>query len=67
VQPHTFAVPPPPQVLGDVQDPQSSTSGHVASEIMPQLAPCAAQVVAVQHVPNLLVGALLTQSPPQQL
>jgi hypothetical protein len=65
VQPQTFAVPPPPQVLGDPQDPQSSMSGQVPSEIMPQLAPCAAQVVGVQHVPNELVS--LTQTPVQQL
>lgn len=66
VQPHTFGVPPPPHVLGDVQEPQSSASGQVPSGIVPQVAPCAAHVVCVQHVPNKLVAGFLKHSRLQQ-
>ena len=53
------------------QVPQTSMSGHDPSGIMPQAAPCAAQVVGVQHVPNFLPDALahtpLCPFVPQQL
>jgi hypothetical protein len=67
--PQTFGVPLPPQVSGSVHVPQFSMSGQVPSLMRPQLAPSAAHVVGVQHVPRGLLpgGALLTQTPPQQL
>src|SRR5947199_269018 len=53
------------------QMPQTSMSGHDPSGIMPQAAPCAAQVVGVQHVPNFAPDALahtpLCPFVPQQL
>ena len=60
--PQTFGVPPPPQVSGSVHVPQFSMSGQVPSLMRPQLAPSAAHVVGVQHVPFGLLpgGALLT-------
>jgi hypothetical protein len=47
VQPHTFAVPPPPHVLGNVHEPQLGVPPQ-PSEIVPQFLPCAAHVVGVQ-------------------
>ena len=52
VQPHTLAVPPPPHVCGAVQVPQVSMSPQSPSGIIPQVAPCAVQVVGVQQVPK---------------
>jgi len=52
VQPQTFGLPPPPQVLGAMQVPQLSVSPQSPSGIVPQFAPAAVQVVGVQHVPN---------------
>src|SRR5437667_4265983 len=53
------------------QVPQTSMSGHDPSGIMPQAAPCAAQVVGVLHVPNFLPDSLahtpLCPFVPQQL
>jgi hypothetical protein len=40
-------MPPPPQVSGDVHEPQLSVPPQ-PSAIVPQLAPCAAHVVGVQ-------------------
>jgi hypothetical protein len=69
VQPHTFGVPPPPQVSGEVQDPHSIGCGQVPLETVPQFAPCPAHVVGVQHTPNGFEpgGAPLTHAPLQQL
>src|SRR4051812_25407292 len=47
VQPHTFGVPAPPQVLGDEQTPHTSVIVQ-PSEITPQFLPWAAHVVGVQ-------------------
>jgi hypothetical protein len=49
--PHTFAVPPPPQMAGAVQLPQSSVPPQ-PSAMVPQLAPFAPQVVRVQLWPH---------------
>jgi hypothetical protein len=69
VQPQTFVVPPPPQLSGAVQVPQSSVPQQ-PSGMVPQFLPSALQVVGAQHVPNVdaprcLVGFL--QQPLQQL
>jgi hypothetical protein len=48
--PHTFAVPPPPQVWGEVQVPQLSVPPH-PSLMDPQFLLCAAQLVGVQVPP----------------
>ena len=55
VQPHWFGTPPPPQVSGAVQEPQSSVPPEPymplhPSGIDPQAAPCAAHVVGTQFV-----------------
>jgi hypothetical protein len=49
VQPHTFGVPPPPQVSNPVQVPQPSMLPQ-PSGIVPQFFPCAAHVVGVHTV-----------------
>src|SRR5689334_16997280 len=59
--PQTLAVPPPPQVWGDVHEPQVNMPPQL-SEICPQLAPCAAHVVGVQ-VP--MPQTLAVPPPPQ--
>ena len=46
----TLALPPPPQVSVPVHTPQESVELH-PSAMVPQLAPCAEQVVGVQAVP----------------
>jgi hypothetical protein len=46
VQPQTLAVPPPPQLCGDVQLPHERFPPH-PSERVPQFFPCAAHVVGV--------------------
>src|SRR5437867_996360 len=46
VSPQTLAIPPPPHVWGAVQDPQTSEPPQ-PSRIVPQVLPCAAQVVGV--------------------
>ena len=50
VSPQTLAIPPPPHVWGAVQDPQTSEPPQ-PSKIVPQVLPCAAQVVGVQQAP----------------
>jgi hypothetical protein len=51
---HTFGVPPPPQVIGLAHVPHESMPPQ-PSEIVPQVAPCAAQGVGAQpHVPAAL-------------
>jgi hypothetical protein len=69
VIPQTFGVPPPPHTSGAAQSPQKSVSGQVPSLMSPQLAPTAAQLIGVQHVPRgrLPNGAVLMQTPPQHL
>ena len=47
VQPHTFGVPLPPQLLGAMQLPQSRAPPQ-PSGMKPQSLPCAEQVVGVQ-------------------
>ncbi len=60
VQPHWWATPPPPQVLGSAQDPQSRTSLQ-PSETLPHEAPSALQLVGVHgFCPHLFAPA-----PPQ--
>jgi hypothetical protein len=49
VQPHRFSTPPPPQVFGCSQLPQSSVVAQ-PSEMTPQSAPAASQVVGMQGV-----------------
>jgi hypothetical protein len=65
VQPQTFAVPPPPQVSGAVQVPQSMVPPQ-PSDREPHSAPCPAQVVSEQQVPNEAPGGMV-QNPLQQL
>jgi len=47
VQPHTFAVPPPPQVCGVMQVPQVNVPPQPFG-IVPQFLPAAAHVVGTQ-------------------
>ena len=49
VQPQTLSTPPPPQLLGAGQLPQSKTELQ-PSEIVPQFAPTAAHVTGVHFV-----------------
>ena len=60
VQPHELASVPPPQLLGQSHEPQSSMPPQ-PSEAGPQLLPSAAQVVGVQP------HTLATPPPPQRL
>jgi hypothetical protein len=60
VQPHWFWTPPPPQVCGDTQEPQSMTLLHW-SETLPHEASSCAQVLALQ----LPVPHLFGPPPPQ--
>ena len=73
--PHTFGVPPPPHVSGEVHDPQVKVPPQ-PSEIEPQFLPRAAHVVGVQapppHAPPQLeavygpLGLFKTQELPLQ-
>jgi hypothetical protein len=58
VQPHTFAVPLPPQLCGAAHEPHVSVPPQ-PSGIEPQFLPCAAQVVGVQP------QTFATPAPPQ--
>ncbi len=60
VQPHALSAPPPPQVSGALQTPQSRTPSQ-PSETVPHVAPSLAQVVGVQGV----VPQRLAPLPPQ--
>ena len=62
MQPHTLGVPPPPQVWGAVQAPQSRVPPQ-PSEGAPQSLPAAAQVVGVQTLPPQTFGV----PPPPQI
>jgi hypothetical protein len=63
VHPHTFSVPPPPQVCGAVHVPQLVEVPQPLKR-SPQFAPCSAQVTGVvPHVPSSWQHAQLAAPP----
>ena len=63
VQPHTFALPPPPHVCGAVQAPQLIVPPH-PSDMVPQFRPPLHVVAGVQQVSSVDVLLLCKQTEP---